>query len=228
MRQTGRQVFLAQIPIRMRIDMRIRHGNAIRERSAPGTLEGAYNFFFLLLPPATVGRDRHGGRVERWELSCGKGVGNFGPNYGHGRCLSPRCRSCFIRGALGHSSSIADKFIPVRVGESSLDPFFLFFIYRSSSLSVGLGKFPDASSRDRKPSRYPRVAPAIILEELCTLRPSKLDRNERTLRPTNSSVDLPRDVTAIRRLIAHVMSSSLTGECLKMNAAERSDCNLMD
>lgn len=39
------QVFSAEIPIRMRIDMRIRHGNAIGEIGAGGTLEGAYNFF---------------------------------------------------------------------------------------------------------------------------------------------------------------------------------------
>lgn len=43
----AQQVFSAEIPIRMRIDMRIRHGNAIGEIGAGGTLEGAYNFFFL-------------------------------------------------------------------------------------------------------------------------------------------------------------------------------------
>lgn len=42
----AQQVFSAEIPIRMRIDMRIRHGNAIGEIGAGGTLEGAYNFFF--------------------------------------------------------------------------------------------------------------------------------------------------------------------------------------
>lgn len=71
-RQASEQVFSAEIPIRMRIDMRIRHGNAIRE-IGPSTLEGAYSSFFLFrLPaclPATVGRDRQGGRAERSKLS---------------------------------------------------------------------------------------------------------------------------------------------------------------
>lgn len=38
----------------MRIDMRIRHGNAIGEAGAGGTLESAYNFFSGCLPAAIV------------------------------------------------------------------------------------------------------------------------------------------------------------------------------
>jgi len=41
----AQRVFFAEIPIRMRIDMRIRYGNAIGEIGAGGTLEGAYHFF---------------------------------------------------------------------------------------------------------------------------------------------------------------------------------------
>ena len=50
----AQQVFSAEIPIRMRIDMRIHHGNAIGETGAADTLEGAYNFFSscLRLPAA--------------------------------------------------------------------------------------------------------------------------------------------------------------------------------
>lgn len=81
MRQTGRQagrgagsraseqVFSAEIPIRMRIDMRIRHGNAIGE-IGPGTLEGAYNFFS---PVACDCRSRSAGRMRGKVGTCLRG-----------------------------------------------------------------------------------------------------------------------------------------------------------
>lgn len=107
----SRQVFSAEIsPIRMRIDMRVRHGNAIGEIGA-GHPRGRLQFFFRL-PVRLRPHDRQGGRVERSKLCCG--VGETSLRLGHGRCLSPRCRSCFIRCALGHSSSTTDKFTPVR------------------------------------------------------------------------------------------------------------------
>lgn len=93
----------------MRIDMRIRHGNAIGETGHP---RGRLQFFFsgcLRPSDASKGRNFPAGKVKL-----------RGPV---GRCLSPRCRSCFIRCALGHSSSIADKFIPVRVAEKRFDRF---------------------------------------------------------------------------------------------------------
>lgn len=107
----SRQVFSAEIsPIRMRIDMRVCHGNAIGEIGA-GHPRGRLQFFFRL-PVRLRPHDRQGGRVERSKLCCG--VGETSLRLGHGRCLSPRCRSCFIRCALGHSSSTTDKFTPVR------------------------------------------------------------------------------------------------------------------
>ena len=110
--RTAQQVFSAEIPIRMRIDMRIHHGNAIGETGAADTLEGAYNFFF---PAAS---DYRGCCAVVMRLGRGIKVETFrGQNFGRARCLSSqRCRSCFIRRA--HPAirlfRSADKFILVR------------------------------------------------------------------------------------------------------------------